>query len=101
MITLDPRTTALILIDLQKGIVPRAEGPRSGEDVVRTAQTLAQRFRDAGAPVILVHVGFTPETMPSQTVDRPSLPPEGTPLTGTALANGAALLDADQPEALP
>lgn len=80
MITLDPRTTALILIDLQHGIVPRADGPRSGEQVVRTAQTLAQRFRNAGAPVILVHVGFTPETMPSQTVDRPSLPPEGTPL---------------------
>ncbi len=79
MTTLDPRTTALILIDLQQGIVPRAEGPRSGEDVVATGKTLADRFRAAGAPVILVHVGFTPETMPSQKVDRPSLPAEGTP----------------------
>ncbi len=79
MTTLDPQTTALILIDLQQGIVPRAGGPRSGEDVVATARTLADRFRAAGAPVVLVHVGFTSETMPSQTVDRPSLPPEGTP----------------------
>ncbi len=79
MTTLDPRTTALILIDLQQGIVPRAEGPRSGEDVATTGKTLADRFRTAGAPVILVHVGFTPETMPSQKVDRPSLPAEGTP----------------------
>lgn len=76
---LDPRTTALILIDLQHGIVPRAKAPRSGEAVVATAKTLAARFRAAGAPVILVHVGFTPGTMPSQKVDRPGLPPQGTP----------------------
>ncbi|WP_294238164.1 hydrolase [uncultured Sphingomonas sp.] len=79
MTTLDPRTTALILIDLQRGILPYAGGPRSGEEVVATAKTLADRFRASGAPVVLVHVGFTPETMPSQTVDRPSLPAEGTP----------------------
>lgn len=78
MTTLDPRTTALILIDLQQGIVPHAGGPRSGDTVVKTAKALAQRFRDADAPVILVHVGFTPETMPSQNVDRPSLPAAGT-----------------------
>lgn len=79
MTSLDPRTAALILIDLQQGIVPHAGGPRSGDAVVETAKALAQRFRDAGAPVILVHVGFTPETMPSQNVDRPSLPKGGTP----------------------
>ncbi|WP_322964649.1 hydrolase [Sphingomonas fuzhouensis] len=79
MTTLDPKTTALILIDLQKGILPYAGGPRSGDEVVAAAKPLATRFREAGAPVVLVHVGFTPETMPSQTVDRPSLPPQGTP----------------------
>lgn len=79
MPTLDPRTTALILIDLQQGIVPLAKGQRTGEEVVRTAQALAARFRAAGAPVVLVHVGLTPETMPSQAVDRPSLPAGGTP----------------------
>jgi len=79
MTTLDPRTTALILIDLQQGIVPHAGGPRSGDDVVRTARTLADRFRAAGAPVVLVHVGFTADAMPSRNVDRPSLPAQGTP----------------------
>jgi nicotinamidase-related amidase len=79
MTTLDPKTTALILIDLQPGILPHAGGPRLGAEVVATARTLATRFREAGAPVVLVHVGFTPETMPSQNVDRPSLPPQGTP----------------------
>ncbi|MDQ1229120.1 hydrolase [Sphingomonas sp. SORGH_AS_0879] len=79
MTTLDPQTTALILIDLQQGIVPHAGGPRSGEEVVRTARMLADRFRAAGALVVLVHVGFTAEAMPSQNVDRPSLPAQGTP----------------------
>ena len=79
MTTLDPRTTALILIDLQQGIVPHAGGPRSGDEVVRTSMTLADRFRAAGAPVVLVHVGFTADAMPSQNVDRPSLPAQGTP----------------------
>ena len=79
MTTLDPRTTALILIDLQQGIVPHAGGPRSGDEVVRTSMTLADRFRAVGAPVVLVHVGFTADAMPSQNVDRPSLPAQGTP----------------------
>lgn len=79
MTTLDPRSTALILIDLQQGIVPHAGGPPSGEDVVRASKALAARFRAAGAPVVLVHVGFTLATMPSQTVDKPSLPAGGTP----------------------
>lgn len=79
MPTLDPRTTALILIDLQQGILPHAKGPRSGAEVVTAAKTLASRFRLAEAPVVLVHVGFTAETMPSQKVDKPSLPPGGSP----------------------
>lgn len=79
MLTLDPRSTALILIDLQAGIVPRAKAPRSGEEVVAASKTLAARFRAAGAPVVLVHVGFTAGALPSQKVDRPGLPPEGTP----------------------
>lgn len=88
MTTLDPGSTALILIDLQQGIVPRAGGPRSGEEVVRTATALAARFRAAGAPVVLVHVGFTPDTMPSQNVDKPGLPPGGTPPAFSELVPG-------------
>ena len=79
MPTLSPHSTALVLIDLQQGIVPLAQGARTGEEVVARAQALAGRFREAGAPVVLVHVGFTPGTMPSQQVDEPSLPPAGSP----------------------
>lgn len=78
MPTYDPKATALILIDLQQGIVPRAKAPRSGEEVVAAATELAVRFRKAGAPVVLVHVAFGREDMPSRHVDKPSLPPEGT-----------------------
>ena len=35
---------------------------------------LLAAFRAAGAPVVLVHVGFTPDMMPSRTVDQPRLP---------------------------
>ncbi len=76
MPTLDPRTTALILIDLQDGIVAGDKGPHSAADVVARGKALAERFRAARAPVVLVHVGFTPETMPSRNVDEPRLPAE-------------------------
>lgn len=76
---LDSKSTALILIDLQQGIVPMAQGTRTGEQVVTTAAGLARRFKDAGAPVVLVHVAVSPSDMPSQIVDKPGFPPEGTP----------------------
>lgn len=88
MTTLDPRSTALILIDLQQGIVPMAGGPRPGEEVVETAKLLAASFRAAGAAVVLVHVGFTPDTMPSQNVDKPGLPSGGTPPAFSELVPG-------------
>lgn len=53
---LDPETTALVLIDLQKGIVAMPAEPRPAEEVIANAARLAGRFREAGAPVVLVHV---------------------------------------------
>ena len=76
---LDPRTTALVLIDLQQGIVAGDKGPRSGEEVVETARSLATRFRAAGAPVVLVHVAFAPGNAPSRAVDKPGLPERSPP----------------------
>ena len=88
MPTLDPRATALILIDLQQGIVPAAKGARTGEEIVAGARNRAARFREAGAPVILGQAGFTAETRPSQQVDRPNLPPGGTPPEFSELVPG-------------
>lgn len=53
--TLDPNT-ALILIDLQKGIVARDTRPYAPADVVAKAATLARAFRAKKLPVVLVHV---------------------------------------------
>jgi nicotinamidase-related amidase len=56
---LDPRSTALVLIDLQKGILGFAGGPYTGDQVVESAAKMARRFREVGAPVVLVRVGFS------------------------------------------
>jgi nicotinamidase-related amidase len=55
---LDPTHTALVLIDLQHGIVSRQTAPHAAADVVAHATTLARRFRDLGAPVVLVRVAY-------------------------------------------
>jgi len=58
--TLDP-TTALVVIDLQKGIASGATVPHAAGDVVARAAALASAFREAGLPVVLVNVtGFAP-----------------------------------------
>jgi nicotinamidase-related amidase len=59
---LDPRSTALVLIDLQKGIAPYAGGPHSAADVCQRAGRLAARFRELGAPVVLVTVGWSADS---------------------------------------
>ncbi|MEO8205750.1 MAG: hydrolase [Chthoniobacterales bacterium] len=90
---LDPRTTALVLIDLQKGIVRQPRAPRTGEETVKTAMHLAARFRAAGASVILVNVAFSPDLkdLPRQPVDKPAtIPPGGFPADYSELVDGLA-----------
>jgi nicotinamidase-related amidase len=58
---LDPRTTALVLIDLQQGIVAMPAEPHAAEEVIANAVRLAGAFRSAGAPVVLVHVVTSPD----------------------------------------
>ena len=55
-LSLDPNTTALVLIDLQMGIVGQPLSPHSGTDVIAKAASLADRFRELKSPVILVRV---------------------------------------------
>jgi len=93
MQNLDPNTTALILIDLQKGIIGRALAPHSGPDVLRTGSELAERFRHAGALVILVTVAWSPDFKDAlrQPVDLPFTPPPGGfPADFMELADGLA-----------
>ena len=77
MLALSAATTALILIDLQKGIVAMPTAPHSGEAVLAKGKELARRFRAAKAPVVLVNVAFSPDfsDAPKAPVDRPRQPP--------------------------
>ncbi|MCS0599948.1 isochorismatase family protein [Streptomyces sp. LP11] len=53
---LDPRRTALILVDLMERIVALPLEPRKGTEVLDRARELAAAFRSAGALVVLVRV---------------------------------------------
>ncbi len=55
-LTLDMTKTALVLIDLQNGIVTRQTKPHTAAEVMERARTLAEAFRAKGAPVIYVRV---------------------------------------------
>jgi nicotinamidase-related amidase len=56
LLTLFPKSTALVLIDLQKGITGLL--PDSSDVVLKNASRLADRFRELNAPVFLVRVAF-------------------------------------------
>lgn len=53
---LDPKKTALVLIDLQNGIVAMPIAPYSGAEVMQKSRQLAEAFRAKGAPVVYVRV---------------------------------------------
>ncbi|WP_374546966.1 hydrolase [Rhodoblastus sp.] len=94
MIALDPKAAALVLIDLQKGILASAATePHAAADVVARASALATRFRAAGAPVFPVRVAFAADFVdaPRQPVDEPTaLPPGGLPAGWSDLVEGVA-----------
>lgn len=56
---IDPKTTALVLIDLQKGIARQPVEPHNSDAVIFRGAELARAFRKSGAPVVLVRVGFS------------------------------------------
>lgn len=79
-LSLDPRTTALVMIDLQQGIVGRPLAPHSGADVVANAKLVADAMRSKGATVVFVRVALNellnlPADTPMRKPDAPSVPP--------------------------
>ena len=95
---LEPRTTALVLIDLQKGIAGRQLEPHSGSDVVTKSAAIARRLAEAGGTIALVHVGFSKGGADrlAQAVDAPmQAPPGGMPADFMEFVPEIAALPAD------
>jgi nicotinamidase-related amidase len=81
---IEPSRTALVVIDLQRGIVSMPAEPRSPTEVVARAARMARALRAAGGTVVLVRVARSPDgrdglkpitDAPVQTGDR-SVPPD-------------------------
>lgn len=75
----NPTSSALVVIDLQEGILPFAGGPWSAQQVVNNAARLAEKFREHGAPVFLVRVGWSADFADALN------PPVDAPLSGHEL----------------
>jgi nicotinamidase-related amidase len=73
--TLDP-TTALLVIDLQQGIVSLPAAAPVAE-VIERARALADAFRRYGLPVVLVNVAGGAPGRTEQALRRNAFPPVG------------------------
>jgi nicotinamidase-related amidase len=79
---LDPRATALVIIDLQQGIVGRETTPHSTKQVVANCARIGKKCNEVGALVVLVHVAFAADGADrlQQPIDSPmQVPPGGYP----------------------
>ena len=79
--TIDRTKTALVVIDLIRGIVSVPGTPHPTSEVVLNASKLVDAFRKHRMPVFLVRVEITPETRLDPMSDEqfprpPSLPPD-------------------------
>jgi nicotinamidase-related amidase len=73
--TLDPNT-ALVVIDIQKGIVTRPS-VHPVSDVLLNVVRLVDAFRAKGRPVVLVRVGWSPGRADAISARAESMPPQG------------------------
>ena len=60
-LVIEKEKTALVVIDLQKGIVARPSAPYASDAVVKNASAIAEAFRKNGMPVFLVRVTPSPD----------------------------------------
>src|ERR1700723_1761849 len=71
---LNAKTTALVLIDLQKGVLAIPALPHPASTVYARSKALASRLRAAGGPIVWVRVSFASNfaDAPHARVDQPS-----------------------------
>jgi nicotinamidase-related amidase len=85
---LDPKKTALVLIDLQNAVAGMNPVPNSATQVVENSRKLAESFRAHGAPVVYVRVDLNdfmklPVDQPLNLGDKP-LPAAASEIAPTA-----------------
>lgn len=86
---LKAKTTALMVIDLQRGIVGRQTAPYTAAKVVERSARLAEAMRAKGGTVVYVHVDMAhflqlPVDQPSRDPNAPPPPPEASELVPEA-----------------
>ena len=82
MLKLDKSTTALIIVDLQTGILDPEPVPFGRDHVIQRAAALGQAFEQVGSPIVLTTTDFALgyADAPKGLADSPwSLPKEGLP----------------------
>lgn len=81
-LTIDKTKTALVVIDLQKGIAGREVAPHDSATVIKNAAAIADAFRKNGMPVFLVRVTPSPDgkdalhPVADAVMQRPTPPPD-------------------------
>lgn len=59
-LAMDKSRTAIVVIDLQKGIASKPTKPHTNAEVISNSAKLVNAFRQSGMPVFLVHVVPSP-----------------------------------------
>jgi nicotinamidase-related amidase len=88
-LTLTTSTAALVLIDLQQGVVAMSTAPYSAPEVVAKGRALAEAFRAKGGTVVYVRVDLAdflqlPVDTPSRPPGAPAPPPAASELSPDA-----------------
>jgi nicotinamidase-related amidase len=96
MFSLNPKSTALVLIDLQNGVLAMPLAPHGAAEVISNSARLATSLKQAGGVVAPVHVAYSPNGADRlrQAVDSP-YPTAPLPAGWSDFVPEIALLPAD------
>ncbi len=97
-LALNPLSTALVIIDLQKGIAGRQVEPHSSAQVIERCSMIARKLRGKGGLVVQVRVSFARDyaDVLRQPVDQAFPRPEGgMPLDWDEFADGLSVESSD------
>ncbi|TIX92422.1 isochorismatase family protein [Rhizobium sp. P44RR-XXIV] len=94
----DPRTTALVSIDLQGLVLSRQLAPHSAQQIIDNTVAIANKLKADGGTTVFVTVGFSPDY--ADAVNQPTdetftLPPGGLPAAALAPPAEIAALTPD------